>query len=34
MGVKGLNRWSILVATLGAFMLLPVYRLIAGRTVA
>ena len=30
-GVTGLNVWSILVATLGAIILLAVYRLLAGR---
>ena len=32
-GVTGLNVWSILVATLGAVILLGVYRLLAGRRV-
>jgi uncharacterized membrane protein YeaQ/YmgE (transglycosylase-associated protein family) len=30
-GATGFNIWSILVATLGAIVLLAVYRLIAGR---
>jgi uncharacterized membrane protein YeaQ/YmgE (transglycosylase-associated protein family) len=30
-GVTGLNIWSILVATLGAIILLAIYRLLAGR---
>ena len=30
-GVTGLNIWSILVATLGAVILLAIYRLLAGR---
>jgi uncharacterized membrane protein YeaQ/YmgE (transglycosylase-associated protein family) len=30
-GVTGINIWSILVATLGAVILLAIYRLIAGR---
>jgi uncharacterized membrane protein YeaQ/YmgE (transglycosylase-associated protein family) len=30
-GATGFNIWSILVATLGAIILLAVYRLIAGR---
>ena len=30
-GVTGLNVWSILVATIGAIILLAIYRLIAGR---
>jgi uncharacterized membrane protein YeaQ/YmgE (transglycosylase-associated protein family) len=30
-GVTGINIWSILVATLGAIMLLAIYRLFAGR---
>jgi uncharacterized membrane protein YeaQ/YmgE (transglycosylase-associated protein family) len=30
-GVTGLNIWSILVATLGAVILLAIYRLFAGR---
>ena len=30
-GVTGLNIWSILVATLGAVILLAIYRLVAGR---
>lgn len=30
-GMTGLNVWSILVATLGAIILLTVYRLIASR---
>jgi uncharacterized membrane protein YeaQ/YmgE (transglycosylase-associated protein family) len=32
-GATGFNVWSILVATLGAIILLAVYRLIAGRRV-
>ncbi len=32
-GATGFNIWSILVATLGAVILLAVYRLIAGRRV-
>jgi len=31
-GVSGFNRWSILVATVGAIILLLIYRLVAGRT--
>lgn len=31
-GATGFNIWSILVATLGAIILLAIYRLIAGRT--
>ncbi len=31
-GVTGINIWSILVATLGAVILLAIYRLFAGRT--
>ena len=30
-GVTGLNIWSIIVATIGAIILLAIYRLIAGR---
>lgn len=30
-GARGFNIWSILVATLGAIILLAIYRLIAGR---
>jgi len=30
-GVTGFNVWSILIATLGAIILLAVYRLLAGR---
>ena len=30
-GVTGVNIWSILVATLGAIILLAIYRLFAGR---
>jgi uncharacterized membrane protein YeaQ/YmgE (transglycosylase-associated protein family) len=30
-GVNGINIWSILVATLGAVILLAIYRLFAGR---
>jgi uncharacterized membrane protein YeaQ/YmgE (transglycosylase-associated protein family) len=30
-GVTGINIWSILVATLGAIILLAIYRLFAGR---
>jgi uncharacterized membrane protein YeaQ/YmgE (transglycosylase-associated protein family) len=30
-GVTGFNIWSILVATLGAVLLLAIYRLFAGR---
>jgi uncharacterized membrane protein YeaQ/YmgE (transglycosylase-associated protein family) len=32
-GVSGFNLWSILVATLGAILLLGIYRLVAGRRV-
>jgi uncharacterized membrane protein YeaQ/YmgE (transglycosylase-associated protein family) len=32
-GVLGFNVWSILVATLGAIILLGIYRLVAGRRV-
>jgi len=32
-GATGFNIWSILVATLGAIILLALYRLIAGRRV-
>jgi uncharacterized membrane protein YeaQ/YmgE (transglycosylase-associated protein family) len=32
-GVTGVNVWSILVATLGAVILLGIYRLLAGRRV-
>lgn len=31
-GVSGFNIWSILVATVGAILLLLIYRLVAGRT--
>ena len=31
-GVSGFNIWSILVATVGAIILLLIYRLVAGRT--
>jgi uncharacterized membrane protein YeaQ/YmgE (transglycosylase-associated protein family) len=31
-GMTGFNLWSILVATVGAIILLLIYRLIAGRT--
>jgi uncharacterized membrane protein YeaQ/YmgE (transglycosylase-associated protein family) len=31
-GMTGFNFWSILVATVGAIILLLIYRLIAGRT--
>jgi uncharacterized membrane protein YeaQ/YmgE (transglycosylase-associated protein family) len=31
-GMTGFNIWSILVATVGAIILLLIYRLIAGRT--
>ena len=31
-GVSGLNVWSILVATLGAIILLVLFRLVASRT--
>jgi uncharacterized membrane protein YeaQ/YmgE (transglycosylase-associated protein family) len=31
-GVSGFNVWSILVATVGAIILLLIYRLVAGRT--
>jgi uncharacterized membrane protein YeaQ/YmgE (transglycosylase-associated protein family) len=31
-GMTGFNLWSILVATVGAIILLVIYRLIAGRT--
>ena len=30
-GVSGFNLWSIVVATLGAIILLAIYRLVAGR---
>lgn len=33
-GVTGINVWSILVATLGAIVLLALFRLVAGRRVA
>jgi uncharacterized membrane protein YeaQ/YmgE (transglycosylase-associated protein family) len=33
-GVTGVNVWSILVATLGAIVLLALFRLVAGRRVA
>ena len=29
-GVTGFNLWSILVATLGSIILLPIYRLVVG----
>jgi uncharacterized membrane protein YeaQ/YmgE (transglycosylase-associated protein family) len=32
-GVTGFNIWSILVATLGAIILLAIYRMVAGRRV-
>jgi uncharacterized membrane protein YeaQ/YmgE (transglycosylase-associated protein family) len=32
-GVTGFNVWSILVATIGAIMLLVLFRLVAGRRV-
>jgi uncharacterized membrane protein YeaQ/YmgE (transglycosylase-associated protein family) len=32
-GVSGFNLWSIVVATLGAIILLAVYRMVAGRRV-
>jgi uncharacterized membrane protein YeaQ/YmgE (transglycosylase-associated protein family) len=32
-GINGFSLWSILVATLGAIILLAIYRLIAGRRV-
>ncbi len=32
-GVSGFNIWSILVATLGAIILLAIYRLVVGRRV-
>jgi uncharacterized membrane protein YeaQ/YmgE (transglycosylase-associated protein family) len=32
MGVSGFNVWSILVATLGAIILLVLFRLVASRT--
>lgn len=32
-GATGFNIWSILVATLGAIILLAIYRMIAGRRV-
>ncbi len=32
-GVTGINVWSILVATLGAIILLAIYRLFAGRRI-
>jgi uncharacterized membrane protein YeaQ/YmgE (transglycosylase-associated protein family) len=32
-GVSGFNVWSILVATLGAIILLVLFRLVAGRRV-
>jgi uncharacterized membrane protein YeaQ/YmgE (transglycosylase-associated protein family) len=31
-GVSGFNLWSIVVATLGAIILLAIYRMVAGRT--
>ena len=30
-GVSGFNLWSIVVATLGAIILLTIYRMVAGR---
>ncbi len=33
-GVTGVNVWSILVATLGAIVLLALFRLVTGRRVA
>jgi uncharacterized membrane protein YeaQ/YmgE (transglycosylase-associated protein family) len=30
-GVSGFNLWSIVVATIGAIILLAIYRLVAGR---
>jgi uncharacterized membrane protein YeaQ/YmgE (transglycosylase-associated protein family) len=33
LGVTGFNLWSILVATLGAIILLVLFRLVAGRRV-
>jgi uncharacterized membrane protein YeaQ/YmgE (transglycosylase-associated protein family) len=32
-GVTGFNLWSIVVATLGAIVLLAIYRMVAGRSV-
>ncbi len=32
-GVTGFNLWSIVVATIGAFILLAIYRMVAGRRV-
>jgi uncharacterized membrane protein YeaQ/YmgE (transglycosylase-associated protein family) len=32
-GVTGFNLWSIVVATIGAIILLAIYRLVAGRRV-
>jgi uncharacterized membrane protein YeaQ/YmgE (transglycosylase-associated protein family) len=32
-GVSGFNLWSIVVATIGAIILLAVYRMVAGRRV-
>ncbi len=32
-GVTGSNLWSIVVATLGAIVLLAIYRMVAGRSV-
>lgn len=32
-GINGFSLWSILVATLGAIILLAIYRLVAGRRV-
>jgi uncharacterized membrane protein YeaQ/YmgE (transglycosylase-associated protein family) len=32
-GVSGFNLWSIVVATIGAMILLAVYRMVAGRRV-
>jgi uncharacterized membrane protein YeaQ/YmgE (transglycosylase-associated protein family) len=33
-GLTGFSLWSILVATIGAIILLALYRLVAGRTAA
>ena len=32
-GVSGFNLWSIVVATIGAIILLAIYRMVAGRRV-
>jgi uncharacterized membrane protein YeaQ/YmgE (transglycosylase-associated protein family) len=32
-GVTGFNLWSLVVATLGAIVLLAIYRMVAGRSV-